>query len=404
MILIYIFVLFIYYIMNKIYFRFLCLCAFICLFTINVSAQNCTVNAGVNQSICPNTPFVLHGTSSGLFASGGNATWSQVSGPAVVLGAPVISGDDIDVPVTGYTAGNTYVFKLSAKCTDGSNVSQTVTYITYNATLATVSPSATVCPGTYAFTGSTPGAGEEGFWDLVQGDSIFLNSFSAPNNSAILPIYATKTTLEWTIYNPTNSCISEAALVLTNPGGVTPVDAGPDQVLSNCYSITQTTRLNASYGGNGAGGQEGTWSYVSGPSIPVFDSTNGGGIHTNNTYVGNLVPGTYVLKWTVTGPCINGQDTMSITVPPPTQSITSAGNDTQTFCDIRTSAVLTGPNPAFTNEKLAWSVVSGPGVLTSPGAATTTVTGLNPDSTSLFHYTITDSVTGCVSTGTYLVL
>ncbi|MFN9999000.1 MAG: hypothetical protein ACK52X_05185, partial [bacterium] len=43
-------------------------------------AQNCSVNAGVDELICKNQPFILKGEANGLFAPGGNAIWSQIAG------------------------------------------------------------------------------------------------------------------------------------------------------------------------------------------------------------------------------------------------------------------------------------------------------------------------------------
>ena len=99
-------------------------------------AQNCTVNSGIPESLCPGQAMVLKGKSTGLFYSGGNAVWSQVGGPAVTIGTPVISGSDITANVTGYAPGNSYTFRITARCADGSQVFQDVVFTTLPATVA----------------------------------------------------------------------------------------------------------------------------------------------------------------------------------------------------------------------------------------------------------------------------
>ncbi len=185
-------------------------------------------------------------------------------------------------------------------------------------------------------------------------------------------------------------------MTVTNTGGNPSISAGGNQTLSNCYDLIQNTNLFASYGGNGTNGQQGTWSFISGPSTPSFSD-----IHSNRSNVGNLVTGTYTLRWTVTGPCANGSAQMQITVPAPTQSVTNASSANLVFCDSRTSTVLTANAPSYTNETGVWTVVGGAGTITNPNSPTTTITGLAPNSSSTFQYTIRNTVTGCTSAGNF---
>jgi len=88
-----------------------------------VSAQDCTVNAGGNTTIC-GTSFTLQGSRNG--SSAGNPTWTLVSKPA---GAPdpVISNINALTPnVTGLTYPGNYVFQIAQACNSG-NVSSQVT-------------------------------------------------------------------------------------------------------------------------------------------------------------------------------------------------------------------------------------------------------------------------------------
>jgi len=369
------------------------LTASICIGVFNTAiSQNCTVNANVDQSICANQPIVLNGSASGLIQSG-TILWTQVSGPAVIITSPTA----LSTNVTGFTGGNTYIFRLNAKCNDGSNVFDQVSYTVRSITISNTGAAKLLCPGTPGgtMTANFPGVGETGLWS-GSGAGITLasttNPITAINTSATSAGTAPFT---WTITN-INGCSSSSTVSITNRGGVVPVSAGPDILASavTCYSTTATVTMNASFGGNGAAGQIGTWSFISGPSVPTFSNP-----FIRNTNVSNLIQGTYVLRWIVSGACANGSDNVSIFVPASTNSLTSLGsNNTLSYCDNRTTAILTVPSPSFVGESGRWTQLSGPttAIITDTTASNTTVTGLNglPGSTYTFRYTLTN-LFGC---------
>lgn len=357
-----------------------------------VAAQNCTINAGVTTKLCPDQAFQLNGTSSGSIAVA--PTWSQVGGPAVTI----VNASNLTTAITGYAPNNTYKFRLTAKCTDGSLIYNEVTYQTLPATIAKAGTNISACPPSITLAANAPASGETGNWQIL-GDAhgMSITDPSSPTSTVTIPNNTSgSATFRWTINN-SNTCTSYSDIVVSNGGGVTPVSAGPDQNLSNCYTLTQGTTLAASYAGDNTNGQRGTWSLVSGPSNPTFSD-----IHDNKATISNLVTGTYILRWTVSGPCVNGTDEVQITVPPPTQSVSNAGSATLTFCDGRTSAVLTGGTAGYSDETVTWTKQGGAGAIVSPNASTTTVTGLNGSSSS-FLYTITNSVTHCATSGTYTI-
>ena len=188
---------------------------------------------------------------------------------------------------------------------------------------------------------------------------------------------------------------------MTNYGGESAVDAGPDQILDNCYTLTQSTNFAGSFGGNNINGQVGTWSFVSGPNTPVIANPN-----NNNSNVSNLVEGVYTFRWTVSGACASGQDTMTITVAEATQDITTASiqDDNIRFCDASiTTVTLIGSVPLFTDETVTWTQTSGPvaGVnILSPNSSTTQISGLDGSSTYEFTYTIENGTTLCTDSAT----
>ncbi len=309
----------------------------------------------------------------------------------------------LTITITGYTAGNTYVFRLSAKCSDLSTINDDVTVVVSPISLANAGLDVKQCPGTYSLNGNAPTSGETGKWTIEGGNGagVSVSNVNSPNSSyTISGSSSGSTTLRWSFTNLANGCNSFDDVVITSPGGINPVTAGADQNLSKCYSSTQRTNLNGSYGGNGMDGQQGTWTVVSGPSVPTFsDSTN------NSTNVSGLQEGTYVFRWTVSGPCANGFDEVTVTVPAPTADITKVNGNSQSFCDGSTSTLLVGTVPAFVNETVFWTQVSGPSLATieNPTSPSTNVLDLVGIGTYVFRYTISNSNTGCQSSGDYTI-
>ncbi|MDT0539394.1 PKD domain-containing protein [Croceitalea sp. P059] len=366
----------------------------------SIHAQNCSVNAGINETICVNDGgFTLSGSSSGLIQNG--PIWSQVAGPSVIIDDP----NNPNSSITGLIGGNIYTFRLSADCTDGTTQFQDVDITVEPITIADAGSDLASCPdntGAISITGNSPiNAGENGVWsvDGANNAGVTINSpTTATTTLDLADTSAGTTTLVWTItgpeYSPGQSCESSDTITITNYGGELPVDAGGDQSLDNCYTVTQSTNLNASFGGNNINGQQGTWSFVSGPSTPSFSNAN-----SNNSNVSNLIEGTYVLRWTVTGPCASGQDTMTITVDEATQDISTANvqENNIRFCDSGiTTTTLIGSQPQFSGETVEWTQTSGPAAsILDDINSTTQISGLSSPNTYTFVYTITNATTGC---------
>ncbi|WP_422349955.1 PKD domain-containing protein [Flagellimonas sp.] len=370
-------------------------------------AQNCSVNAGIPETICENIgTYNLAGSSSGLVQSG--PTWSQVGGPSVIINDP----SNPTTSISGLVGGNTYTFRLSAVCTDGTPQFQDVDITVQPITVSNAGSDIASCPdntGSVSTNANTPlNAGETGLWSIVGANNagVTINAPSSPTTTLTLAeTSAGTTTLQWTItgpdFAPGQACESSSTITVTNYGGESVVDAGPDQNLDNCYSLTQSTNLAGSFGGNNINGQVGTWSFVSGPNTPVIASPN-----SNNSNVSNLIEGVYTFRWSLNGPCASGQDTMTITVAEATQDISTAtiqNNDIR-FCDASiTTVTLVGSLPLFTNETATWTQTGGPvaGVnIISPNSSTTQITGLDGSSTYQFTYTIENGTTLCSDSDT----
>lgn len=135
------------------------------LFSISSFGQNCTVNAGVlNVTICETDALVLEGSTPSPII--GTVLWSQISGPTVVINSP----NSTSTTVSGYTGGNTYIFRYSAVCGDGILTFQDKVVNVKPITLAQAGGDVASCPnslGTLTITANTPkNTGETGFGKL----------------------------------------------------------------------------------------------------------------------------------------------------------------------------------------------------------------------------------------------
>jgi gliding motility-associated-like protein len=383
---------------------FLLSTVFLTVITLSSNAQNCSVNAGVDFSICANSTLTLGGGKAGLFQGAGNVTWSQVSGPSAVITDP----SNLGTTVTSLVGGNNYKFRLSATCSDGSLAYDEVTITVRLITVSNAGPDQSVCPGNAVtnLSAGTLNAGETGAW-TIQGTNNGITVVTPTSPTSVINVNASNsgnTTLRWTITNGT--CTSYDDVVITNRGGNTVVTAGADRVLNNCYSTTQTTNPSgASLGGGGVAlGQSGLWTVVDGPNVPTISSPT-----SNNASFSNLIQGVYTFRWTVSGTCANGTDVMQVTVPSPNGGITAASisspattsTNTSNYCDGRTDIVLVGSVPGKPNETVNWtkSGTAG-GTIDAPGSSTINVSGLVPGATysnsNVYTYTIS-STNGCPS-------
>ncbi|HOY18426.1 MAG TPA: SdrD B-like domain-containing protein, partial [Haliscomenobacter sp.] len=359
-----------------------------------LKAQNCSVNANVNVVFCPDAPIPLLGSGAGLYDPL-SILWKQVGGPSVIINSPT----SFTSSVTGYVGNNSYTYRLFLTCNDGSRVFQDVTYTAKPSTPANGGADITGCQGVYNLSGNTFAPGEIGVWSVVgSNNGVSIADPSNPSTSITLePGNGGQTTLRWLITN-TNGCFTFDDIIVTNCGGVEPVDAGADQDLNqnqgNCFSLTTMVTMNATPAGYCGIGE---WTVVSGPNLPTIANPG-----ANNTQISNLIEGTYVFRWSVAGPCANGEDLVTITIPPPTSGITVASvlSGDQTFCDVRTSAVLQGSIPIYSNETVTWVQTGGPlsAMIDNPNSPVTNITGLDGTSTYTFSYTIYNPVTGCSST------
>ena len=321
--------------------------------------NNITAVAGSNQTITlPTSSVTLNGNgSTGTITS---YAWSLVSGP----NTPAITTPAaVSTTVTGLIQG-TYVFQLSVN--GGVSTSQVTVTVNaapppianagVNQTITLPASSATLNGG-----GST-GTITSYTWTMVSG----------PNTPAITTPAAVSTTVTGLIQGTYVFQLSLNGGVSTSQVTIT-VNAAPPPT-ANAGS-NQTITLPASSVTLNGGGSTGTitsytWSQISGPGTPVITTPA-----AVSTTVTGLVQGTYVFQLSVNGGISTSQVTITVNAaPPPTAN--AGSNQTIT---LPTSAVtLNGSGSTGTITSYAWTRISGPNTptITSPAAATTTVTGL----------------------------
>jgi len=235
---------------------FLPIVLLLCLLCNIARAQNCTTNAGLDQTICVTQPLVLTGTPGNPQSSPSAYLWTQVSGPAVTITTPTATS----TTVTGYTPGN-YVFQFSNKCIDN--------LFAVNLVSVTVlpEPPQSIAGADVANCSNTPvplsanavSAPFTGTWTASPAGGTFSPNANAANATFTPPAGSNTYTLTWTISN--GSCASSSSKLVKVVTPTSPVSAGSTITLS-CNGSCAT--LNGSSPGV-APPQNGFWSQVSGP-------------------------------------------------------------------------------------------------------------------------------------------
>ncbi len=172
----------------------------------------------------------------------------------------------------------------------------------------------------------------------------------------------TTSNLRWTVTN--GICTKIDNTIITFIGG-DPVNAGSDQTVGCGTAVTLAASCP------GASPQAGQWTTVSGPTSPIFSNST-----SPTSTASNLIVGTYVLRWTVNGPCVSGFDDVTITVNPIPTPVISAGSNQTVTC--ASSASLSG-TAIVAPQQGVWSIVSGPpggGFLSNPNVSNPTLSGL----------------------------
>lgn len=387
--------------------RILLLIIFFTSVYLNGYSANCSLNAGVDQTVCTGTA-TLTGDYSGSFPASRVTIWSQVSGPSATITSP----SSLVTTVTGLVGGNVYRFRLSSTCEDGSATYDEVTVTVESYPTANAGADMVICTGNPAGTlaAGALASGQTGVWTIISGSSgLTINNTASPTSTVRLTAGTSNTgtaVLRWTVTSTATGCTAYDEVTLTKIA-LSPISAGADQNLNGCFNSTTSTTLAGSWAGGGTGGSVGTWSVVSGPNTPSITNVN-----LYNTGISNLIEGVYILRWTVSGPCLNGSDDVQIAVSSeigavstPSASISGYSNGS-TLCTTPSQILLQGSAYNTSTEDVLWSKYAGPASINieSPTSQNTIVTGFDGVTTTQFTYKITNKTTSCTRTSGIITL
>lgn len=271
-------------------------------------------------------------------------------------------------PIVTYNTAGIYSITLIASNASGSSLPtvQTITIAPPPISPAITGSCQSVCASSATLNATPPAIGT-GTWSLISGASTIAN----PNSptTIVTGIGLGTNTFLWSISNP--GCISSATTCVNRDPIPTISNAGLSQSL--CVS-TGSTVMAANTPIIGTG----TWSVVSG-SCTILSP------NSPSTSILGLTTGTTILQWSIAYGCSPpSTSTVALVVYDlPTVSLASAS---QTICNSFSTTI--SANTPIVGTGL-WSLVSGSGVIATPGSPTTTVNFLSLG-TNVFQWTISN--------------
>ncbi|MBC7412664.1 MAG: hypothetical protein H7331_09460, partial [Bacteroidia bacterium] len=339
---------------------------------VNIKVYDAPIaNAGTDVSLCKLFLFSTNlngsipiGTSTGV--------WSQFSGPNT---ASITTPTSYNSQLTNVVEGvYTFIWTVSngtcPAAIDGINITIS------NKPIANAGADQDLCNiGTTTLAGNTPTGTATGAWSQIGGPNTANITSPTVYNTTITGLVEGSYTLIWTQSNGTCSPTSDAMTVRVNNAPMS--NAGIDQSLCNLY----TTTLNAAVP---AGTSTGVWSQLSGPNTSAITTST-----ANNSGVTGLMEGTYKFIWTVSNgiTCVPAKDTIIVKIY--NTPIANAGND-QSLCNTFTT-MLAGNVPVGTSTGMWTKLSGGTGVITTPTAYNTILTGL-AEGTYSFVWTMSNGV------------
>ncbi len=278
-----------------------------------LSAQNCSVNAGVSGKFCAGQVIKLDGATSGTLGAGQSVTWILLSGP----GGVSIPNPNKVVTTATATAPGSYTFKLSVTCGQGS-ASQNVTHEVLVGATPDAGPDQTLAcyDGTLGLTltgYNAPPAGYTAHWNVSTGYGSVEAGVFRPNSST--PGYCGPTGGVFVLtYTMTNG----KGCSYTDTKTVTVTEIVPPLELAFSGGCGKPSKVEATCKGSGTG----VWSFVS----PV----GGGGATFKNpdqisTELLNLQPSTtYTVRFSFSGSCSDQTKDLTFTTPANDKGVSNA--------------------------------------------------------------------------------
>jgi hypothetical protein len=318
-------------------------------------------NAGSDQSVCTTTA-----TLAGNTPTDGTGLWTVQSGSATIT-------DDTNpsTTITALTPGTSVVMRWTiSNGVCAPSFSDVTITVDQSPTTADAGVDQTLCNVTSTnLAGNTAIVGT-GTWTVESGTATItdINDENTPI-TGLTP--GTDVTLRWTIANGTcPDSFDEITVFNSEPPTVS--SNGGNQNLCNVTTTTLT--------GNTPTVGTGIWSVTSG-SATITDAYD-----PTSDVTGLSIGGSATLEWTISnGFCPSSSSSVTITVDD-NPTIADAGEN-QGLCNVSTSS-LAGNTPSIGTG--LWSIVSGPGAVTTPSSPTSGVTGLVFGTPTTYRWTISN--------------
>ncbi|WP_353718761.1 T9SS type A sorting domain-containing protein [Dyadobacter sp. 676] len=272
-------------------------------------AQNCTVNAGADKSICTTTVSLSDANRNGVFSE--DPTWTVVSAPAG--GTAAFSNANSLTPTVNMNGNGTFVFRITQACGNGV-VSDDVAVTTYFAPFfPSIQPvSACGSSSTLNVTGPLP----SGFTGQWSGPSEVIITPTGPNTANVTLADPTayrcgrQTSLTWTVTSP-NGCTRTAFANVSWLPSAADIELQTTLSVPDCQSVAFIPYVDGScfYG-------SGTTETISNVVYPAGYSGPGlrAGFNGGKLIAGFTTAGTYTFRFTIdVGSCGSKSFDMTVT-------------------------------------------------------------------------------------------
>lgn len=329
-------------------------------------------NAGPDQDICTPTTSVNMAANSVVVPAVG--TWTLVSG-----GGTIQQPNNPNTQITGLPVGtNTFRWTITNGPCGSSSDDVVIRVFNSLNPVANAGNDQQICTPSSSvnLSGSNVIAPAVGTWTLVSGTGVI----QQPNSptSQVTGLGVGEHVFMWTVSNGpcANGLTSDLVSVFVFDGTQANSDAGPDQDIctpANSVTLAANSVIFPA---------EGMWFQLSGLGT-ITDPSD------PNTTVTNLPVGTHVFQWMITnGPCATpSTDDVTIRVFDVNNPVADAGPD-QELCTPNTGTNFQGS--AVTSPATGvWTLISGSGVIVTPGSPTSAVTGLSVGE-NIFEWTVSN--------------
>ncbi len=343
-----------------------------------------TADAGPDQAITlPTNNVTLNGSGNDPDGTIVAYQWTKIAGPAT---GTITTPAAATTTVTSLSIVGTYSFELKVTDNNGASGKDTVQIIV-NPSPANIAPTANAGPDqiitlptnntTLAGSGNDPDGTIISYqWAKIAGPAAGTITTPAAATTTLTGLVQGSYQFELTVTDNSGAVGKDTIIVTVNPDpNIAPTaNAGPDQTIT---LPTNSVTLNGS--GNDPDGTivAYQWTKIAGPTAGTITTPAAA-----TTTITGLAAGVYRFELRVTDNSgAVGRDTVQITVnPAPNIAPTANAGPDQTITLPTNSVTLNGSgnDPDGSIVAYQWTKIAGPaaGTITTPAAATTTVTGL----------------------------